>query len=134
MNGSTFRQFEAFRDDGNEPASGESILDEWYSHIRDTPISEFDDGDLSRACRQCLYLDHVVPIAVERLKTEPLAGDMYDGELLAAMKPIPTSYWKNNQRISEDLLTIVEQAKQLSDDEDIVKDVDVLVERIGKLR
>ena len=130
----TFRQLESSGNDRNELMSGDSSLDDWYRRIRDTPISELDDGDLSRACRQCLYLDHIVPISIARLEEEPLAGDIYDGELLVAMKLIPTNYWKNDQRCSEQLLRVVDQAKKLSDDEDIINDVDELAERIGTVR
>ena len=130
----TFRQLESSRSDWNEVTSGDSSLDDWYRSVRDTPISELDDGDLSRACRQCLYLDHIVPLAVARLEQEPLAGDIFDGELLVAMKMIPTSFWMNDQRYSEQLLRVVNQAKELSDDEDIVDDADELAEKIRTVR
>lgn len=64
---------------------GDSSLDAWYSQIRETPISEFGDGDLARACRQKLFLEHVVPSVVFRLVENPLAGDLYDGELLSSL-------------------------------------------------
>lgn len=115
-----------------EPNPEQSSLEDWYCQIRDTPITDFDDGDLSRACRQGLCLEHVVPIAVARLEVKPLAGAMYVGELLAAMNSVPRGYWKDDQRSSERLLNIVDRAKQLSRGRAIIKDADELAERIGR--
>ena len=126
-NSITFRQLESL---GSEYEVGASALDEWYKGVRDTPISELDDGDLSRACRQMLYLSHVVPAAVKRLLSEPLAGDMYDGELLVAMKSIPIDYWQTDRASAEVLANVVEEAKRLSEDNDIVSDADELAGRL----
>jgi hypothetical protein len=129
-NSMTFRQLETPDGGRSEPDPNNSPLDEWYCRVRDTPISEFADEDLGRACRQAIYVDHIVPIAVARLEEEPLAGDMYDGELLVAMRSIPVNYWRKDQQTSERLLKVVERVKQLSDDQDIIHDVDELVGRI----
>lgn len=125
----TFRQLESAMSDHDEDKFGDSSLDEWYKSIRNTPITDFGDGDLSRACRQQLYLNHVVPIAVERLKSQPLAGDMYDGELLVAMKSISIDYWRTDQESARQLFAIAQEAKLLVD-EDIADDVDELVGRL----
>ncbi|MCA8982948.1 MAG: contact-dependent growth inhibition system immunity protein [Planctomycetaceae bacterium] len=125
----TFRQLE-FASSSSKPAAGDSALDEWYRRVRDIPINELDDGDLCRACRQQVYLDHVVPIAVERLTVQPLAGEMYDGELLVAMKSIPTGYWQRNSRISQDLADVVKKVHVLSEDDDILADADEVGRRI----
>jgi len=125
----TFRQLE-LPAERIEPTESGSALDEWYGRVRDLPIQELDDGDLSRACRQRLHLDHVVPIAVRRLASEPLAGETYDGELLAAMKSVPIQYWQSNQEISQELTTAVEKVRQLTDDEDVLADADEVSERL----
>lgn len=130
----TFRQLEPSHSGRSEPDPNNSPLDGWYCRIRDTPISEFADEDLGRACRQAIYVDHIVPIAIARLEAEPLAGDMYDGELLVAMKSIPVNYWRNDQQSSERLLKVVERVKQLSDDQDIIHDVNELVRTIASER
>lgn len=126
----TFQQLED-ADSVGEYRAGESPLDEWYQGIRNIPISDFDDGDLCRACRQQLYLGHVIPVAVARLQVEPLAGDMYDGELLVAMKSVPIDYWRTDQKSAGLLVSIVQDAKRLSDDDDIVSDADELARRLS---
>lgn len=82
---------------------GESALDQWYAGVREIPISQFDDGDLCRACRQKMFLHYVVPIAIERLLIEPFAGEIYDGELFASLKTVPRDYWENNRTPAEKL-------------------------------
>ncbi len=125
----TFRQLETPHNGGSDPNPNNSPLDDWYCRIRDTPITEFNDEDLCRACRQAIHMDHVVPIAAAHLEEEPLAGDMYDGELIVAMRSIPANYWMSDLPNLERILWVAGRVKQLSNDKDILHDVD---ERICK--
>lgn len=87
-----------FRDlDGNAepPGPGDSSLEQWYDSIRDTTLVSLSDADTSRACRQRLFPEFIVPIAIDRLRSNPLAGKKYPGELLVAVEHIPRAYWKN---------------------------------------
>src|SRR5579885_3320983 len=72
-------------------------LPAWYKSIREVPLDELSIGDIGRAIRQNIHLGHVVPLALHRLLSEPLAGDMYDGELLASLKSVPREYWANHE-------------------------------------
>lgn len=125
----TFRHLE---DSSNRSRAmpGDSMLDEWYSRVRDIPIGDFNDDDLSRACRQQIHLEHVIPIAIERLHTQPLAGEIYDGELIVAMKSVPLDYWQRNQQSSECLEHIIAQVKRITEDEDLLADADEIHRRI----
>lgn len=107
----------------------DSALDEWYTKIRDTPIEDLNDGDLSRACRQQLYPRHVVPISISRLEANPLAGEVFDGELLVSMKSVPNDYWHTDRQISDRLLNVINNGRQLFDD-DILQDTKVIASRI----
>ena len=129
-NSTTFRKLEPSGKGISDVDHDNSPLGKWYCSIRDTPISEFTYKDLSRACQQELYVNHIVPIAMVRLEEEPLAGEMYEGELIVAMKSIPINYWKNHPLILERLLRVVERVKQLSEDEQVVHGVNELAEKI----
>jgi len=72
-------------------------LEIWYARVRDIPISEFSIFDLARSCRQKLYLEHIVPVALSRLAEDPCAGELYDGELALAFQSIPGSYWDQHR-------------------------------------
>ncbi len=120
----TFRQL----DGGTDLAK--SSLDDWYDGIRDVKLRELQDGDLARCCRQNLFNEYVVPVAIDRLQLRPLAGDVYDGELLAAMKSIEMAYWTANQAESKLLREIAVRAKVDTDDDEIRDDVEELVEKL----
>lgn len=125
----TFRQLEA-GENWCEQGIRRSALEEWYCHIRDTPIEEVEIGDLCRACRQRLHLTYVVPIAVKHLRMDPLAGEMFDGELLAAMRSIPTSFWRVNCELSQKLASVLESVKEVTEDKEILADAVEVCKRL----
>ena len=93
-------------------------LPTWYRSIMETPLSQLEVGDLSKAIRQNIHLMHVVPFAVDHLVRDPVAGDVYDGELLCSMASIPSHYWAEHPEHS----TVVKEAvgkviNVLNDDE-----------------
>ena len=92
----TFRQIEDRKRISLSNQADVSSLDEWYQTVRDKPVSQFSDKDFGIACRQELNLEFVVPHVLTRIKSEPLVGDMYDGELLVALAGLPGSFWVNN--------------------------------------
>jgi hypothetical protein len=108
----------------------DSALGTWYSSVRDKKLSDFDDGDLSIACRQELYLDHVVPAAVERLRSDPLAGKKYEGELLVALQSVPTDFWASHACLAETVRAIVEPASNQADAE-LRSDILNLINRLS---
>src|SRR5947209_19417686 len=93
----TFRQLELPRDADLVAKSGNSPLEVWYRSVRDKSIHDFTHEDLSKALRQQLYPELVVPAAIHTLKSAPLAGELYDGEMLAAMKSIDKRYWPDHR-------------------------------------
>ena len=70
-----------------------SMLEEWYIKVRDAAVTDLDIEDLARACRQNLYSTTVIPLCLLKLEEDPLAGEMYDGELMHAMKGVAPDYW-----------------------------------------
>ena len=116
------------------PASSSSTEEEfplptWYREMRDIPLGQLTIKDISRACRQSIHLDQVIPIALDFLEADPLAGEIFDGELLVAMKAVPFAYWRDNQTQRDQLLDIIHRCK-LGLSGDIKKDADDLVKRL----
>jgi hypothetical protein len=85
---------------GGIPASSEPSdefpLPAWYRTVREVPLSRLSPTDIARACRQKLFVGHVVPIAVAMLQLNPLEGEAYEGELLVSLKVVPPTYWQQN--------------------------------------
>jgi hypothetical protein len=107
----------------DEPSSA---LELWYSRVRDMPIDQFSDADLAVACRQRLYLDSVAPISLERLADNPLAGEMYDGELLAAIASVPGEVWATNVGLKDQLRKFVSSLAIRTDDVDVTSAINAL--------
>lgn len=126
----TFRQIERQLSVKVSNEQPDSALGAWYQAVRDKGISDFEIGDVCRACRQKLYLDHLVPVAIQWLQEDPLAGEIYDGELLVALKSVPTEFWTGRQRETHDLIAIVQAAGKIADD-DVKSDIRELLARLS---
>jgi hypothetical protein len=73
-----------------------SALGDWYLRFREKDVEAISDADICIACRQGLMPQILVPLALRRLEKDPLAGDIYDGELLISLTGIPAEYWAAN--------------------------------------
>lgn len=100
-------------------------LTEWYNVVRKKRISELNDSDISKFIRQGLFLKYIVPEALRRLRKDPTIGELYCGEVLAALHKIDDAFWKDNKFIlheTQNLLT------ELMEEVDITKDFEWLYE------
>jgi hypothetical protein len=75
------------------PAGEEFPLEAWYRTVYHTPVDELSVEDIAKALRQQIHPEHVVPIALRILKSDPQAGEMFDGEVLVSLKSIAYDYW-----------------------------------------
>lgn len=92
------------------PLEGEEYpLPAWYRGVREIPLEELSIEDISKALRQQIHPEYVVPIALRILETDPLAGEMYDGELLASLKAVAPEYWLAHADATTALRAIVEK-------------------------
>jgi hypothetical protein len=126
----TFRSLESDADRRLIADSGNSPLESWYRRVRDTPLDKLNSGDLSRACRQQLYPTAVVPIAIAKIEKEPLAGELYDGELLVALKSVSRDYWSAH---SAEAFGIASIAKSILEqvDPDTKGEISALLSALG---
>jgi hypothetical protein len=115
------------------PAKDEEYpLPAWYRAVCETPLDELGLEGICKACRQQIHLEHVVPLALRILKAEPLAGEMYDGELLVSLKSVPLDYWPAHHDHVLPLKPIVEVACQnMNSADDLYRDMRELLARVG---
>ena len=123
----TFREL----DGPDEYTSEESALDHWYDKIRDTPVTALSDEDLACACRQGVHLDAVVPIVVDRLRDNPLAGDLYDGELIASLKSVSSAFWRAHPDLTTTMRELVTEVQSQLLDDDVNRDLSAIVELLA---
>lgn len=114
------------------PATEEECpLPTWYRAVCEIPIDQLGLEDICKACRQQIHLEHVVPLALRTLKSEPLAGEMYDGELLVSLKSVPADYWRTHWDEVLTLKPIIEAvcANEIAA-EDLPQDVQELLAKL----
>lgn len=106
--------------------SGTSALDAWYRSIRDIPLGKLPIADVARACRQSLFPDYVVPAAIRHLRENPLAGDLYDGELLVSLRNVAGSFWGRREDLRSELSKILASLDMNDLDDEVIADVGVI--------
>lgn len=65
-------------------------LQKWYNELLDKRICDLDIFDVLRMIRQNEFTDIAISRAIDILKKNPFAGDMYDGELLEKLSTVST--------------------------------------------
>jgi hypothetical protein len=64
--------------------------------LRQVPIGQLSDDDLRLLLGQKIGTEWLVPLALQRLADEPLAGDLYPGDLLNAVLHAGEGYWEDH--------------------------------------
>jgi hypothetical protein len=67
--------------------------------IRKMPLAELTNDDIAMMLRQKFSLDHIVPLAIDKLQVDILAyGDTgSEGAIMDAMLKIPKDFWNLNR-------------------------------------
>jgi CDI immunity proteins len=105
---------------------GSSALDEWYRSIRDIPLDDLPIGDVARSLRQSLFPDFVVPVAIRHLRENPLAGDFYDGELLASLRNVGRDFWRRREELRSQLAGLLAKIDTCELDVDAASDINAI--------
>lgn len=83
----TFRKLVGNINTTKDPGQ-QSSLEAWFESVLDVPVEGMAVEDLCRAVRQKICVDQLMPRILAVLTEDPLAGDLYDGELIAALATI----------------------------------------------
>lgn len=112
------------------PAGEEYPLPAWYRSVRTIPITDLPVEDLAKACRQQIHVEHVVPVALSTLEGDPVAGSMYEGELVVSLLSIAAEYWAGHPQEASSLRSVIEAARR-SGLADLERDLDELERRVS---
>ena len=93
--------------------------------LRKKPLREMTAEDLRVLVGQGIGLDFLAPLALDLLDTDPLvAGDLYRGDLLAAVIRIDERFWSSHEdlywALREVLVEVKTIAEFLADEQDRV--------------
>lgn len=114
--------------DGGVDISGDSALEQWYKSVRDLPIASLSVDDLCRAIRQELYLAHVLPVALHKLRDDSCSGALWDGELASVIANVPEQFWLSYPQILSEARMLME-SQDYSFDQKTNDEVQLFLER-----
>lgn len=81
----------------------------WFETILATKLKDLSDGDLAKMIRQQIYIKSVTPEALKRLKANPIAGYLGDGELLESLLSVESDTWKEASEIKHTVVVFLEE-------------------------
>lgn len=80
--------------------------------IRTLPLNQLNAGYLRMAIGQKMSLPYLVPLAVERLREDPLLeGDYYEGDLLQNVLLVPDEYYHWDKASALSILPLAKKAE-----------------------
>jgi hypothetical protein len=118
----TFSQLDA----GCGGTAKNSALGGWYDSVKDRSVAALTVDDLCRAVRQDVHLEHVVPVALEAIESDPLAGQQYDGELASVLARIPLPFWNAHPTLVNQMAHLMRGFYSLYD-KDVQKELDAII-------
>ena len=96
------------RDRWSALSGGETRLKAIVRELRRKPIGGLTAEDMRLLIRQDVGLAHLLPLAVEFFRVDPLAeGDMYEGDLLAAVLTRSAEVWSESPELGREVRLIV---------------------------
>jgi CDI immunity proteins len=102
--------------DGNdwgEPTFDSHLVQECH-RLHRVPLRDFTVEDLRITIGQDIGLDYLVPLALERLQTDPFAeGACYPCDLLVSVLRAKTQFWRDHSELREQLVAITDRAISL---------------------
>lgn len=79
--------------------------------LRLQKLKDFTVEDLRLMTGQNIGLKYLMPIAIEKLKEEPLAeGNLFEGDLLLNVLKSAPAYWESNPHHTKDIIDIIKRA------------------------
>lgn len=115
--------------------ASEYPLDQWYNRLIDKTIDEIELEDVSRMLAQNIFMDLGIKKALEILKDDPLAGEMYDGHLLKILYSIELNQFEDLSQLASLLQDINRNLSNIewADEEDQEEYTELLTNFMKKL-
>ena len=96
--------------DWGEPTFDSHLVTECH-RLHRVPLRDFTVEDLRITIGQNIGLEHLVPLALERLRDDPFAeGAHYPCDLLVTMLGAAAQFWQRHSELRGQLVTITERA------------------------
>jgi len=100
-------------EDWGEPTFDSHLVSECH-RLHRVPLRDFTIEDLRITIGQDIGLEHLVPLALERLHDDPFAeGAYYPCDLLVSVLRAEARFWQSHPELRERLVAITERAISL---------------------
>lgn len=112
-------------------------LQNWYNQLIDKTIQDITPGDVARMLRQKMFPGLAMTKAIELLRENPFAGELYEGEILAAIAGMEASITASDKKELQSVLKdanerMAEHEWTYNGEEDEFKEiVDSVARKIG---
>jgi len=103
--------------------SQQAPLEAWYERVLDVPIEELTVEDLCRAIRQKLCISQLMPRILAVLTEDPLAGEYYDGEMIAALSTIKGDELDEQTQTFNEIKKLINQLDPVDINDDLKNDI-----------
>ncbi|UQZ32250.1 hypothetical protein C2I18_01025 [Paenibacillus sp. PK3_47] len=84
-------------------------LSVWYNSIQKKKIKNLNHGDIAKLIRQTMHLKYVIPEALNRLRLNPLAGYLGDGEIMEAIAQVNENEWEENSIVTSTISSFIDE-------------------------
>jgi hypothetical protein len=96
--------------DWGEPPFGSHLVTECH-RLRRVPLQDLRPEDLRLLLGQQIGAEYLTPLALEVLAADPwTSGDLYGGDLLAAVLKLPAEFWSAHPELRAWLGQVVTEA------------------------
>ena len=104
--------------DWGDPDPNDTDVVQRIHALRRKPLSDLSDEELRLALSQQVGTPHLLELALDRLRSDPLLEcEHYPGDLLAALVRLDESEWADRPDLKADLATYFRMALERQDDD-----------------
>jgi hypothetical protein len=97
---------------GPAPPAATSLIKRCHE-LRTKPLRDFTLEDLRIMIGQQVALNRLVPLALDRLRPDPLVeGDAYPGDLLASVLRVDTAFWEWSPDVTVEMRKLAEDLRE----------------------
>jgi hypothetical protein len=120
-------------DDWGAPETAETGLIRNVLRYRRMPLRELGTEELRELILQQVSLDLLVPRALTALEHDPrAAGDLYEGDLLAAVLLAKRGFWRRHPELAERVDGIIATLDDDPDEVDLSDDIATFRAAVGR--
>lgn len=97
-------------EDWGDPTFDSHLVQECH-RLRRVPLEDFTVEDLRIMIGQNIGLNHLMPLAIEKLKRNPLAeGSFFAGDLLVNVLRADSNFWSRFPTLKSEVIRIADEA------------------------